>query len=231
MSLYDFDKDREKVKKLVKSDNFNHLIMFLILFDCVILGFMTSGFIQVTLGFELFLLDRLIVALFISEMLMKIYAYKGKFFQNGWNVLDLMVVIVSIIPATSYFVILRSLRLLRLVKYIDKDIKITQFLNALASTIPTLATALVSFVFLLYVFGIIAVSLFGDMFIEFSSLGISMLTLLETVSLDGIGTNVVKSVMYVHPFAWLFFYIFILITYLIGITFIILSAKSILNKK
>lgn len=231
MALCDLEKDREKVEKLVKSDNFNHLIMFLILFDSIILGFMTSGFIQVTLGFELFLLDRLIVALFISEMLMKIYAYKGKFFQDGWNILDLIVVIISIIPATSFFVILRSLRLLRLVKYIDKDLKITQFLNALASTIPTLATAMVSFAFVLYVFGIIAVSLFGDIFVEFSSLGSAMMTLLEMISLDGVGTEVVKSVMYTNHFSWIFFYVFGLICYLIAITFVVLSAKTVLNKK
>lgn len=229
--LYNFEKDREKVKKLVKSNNFNHLILFLILFDCIILGLMTSGFIQFTIGFELFLVDRLIVALFISEMLMKIYAYRGKFFNSGWNILDLIVVVISIIPATSYFVILRSLRLLRLVKYIDKDIKITQFLNALASTLPTLATALVSFAFLLYVFGILAVSLFGDIFIEFSNLGSSISTLLQMILLDGIGTGVVKDIMYVHPFAWLFFLIFSLIAYLIAVTFVIMSAKIVFNKK
>ncbi|MDR1693855.1 MAG: ion transporter [Lactobacillaceae bacterium] len=227
--LYDFEKDREKVKKLVKSDNFSHLILFLILFDSIILGFMTSGFVRVTLGFELFLLDRLIVALFISEMLMKIYAFRGKFFKKGFNILDLIVVVISIIPATSYFVILRSLRLLRLIKYIDKDIKITQFFDSLISTIPTLMTALVSYGFILYIFGIMSVGFFGE-YVEFSSLGSSVFTLIEVLMLDGVSTNIIKSIMFMHGWAWIFFLLYMMISYLIAVTFVIISVKVILKK-
>lgn len=222
-----FEKDREKVKKLVKSDNFNNLIMFLILFDSFILGLMTSDFFRASMGLELFLVDRLIVALFISEMMMKIYAFRGKFFKRGFNILDLSVVVISIIPATSFFVILRSLRLLRLVKYLDHNLKITTFMNALVSTLPMLSTALVSFAFLLYIFAIMSTGMFGDMFVEFSSLGTSIFTLLQMVVFDGAAPHVIKAVMIVSPWAWVFFLTYILIAYLIMITYVILSIKII----
>lgn len=231
MILRRLDKDREKAKKLVTSSNFNHLILFLILFDSVILGFMYSSFVVESIGFELFILDRLIVALFISEMMIKLYAYQGKFFKSGWNLLDLTVVALSIVPATSYFVILRSLRLLRLVKYIDKDLKISAFMDTLISAIPLLATALISFGFLVYIFGIMAVGFFGDVFVEFSSVGASVFTLLQMIMLDGVGTSVVKSIMYVSPFAWIFFAVFMLLSYIIATTFVVMYVKQAVAKK
>lgn len=81
--------DRRRVKKLVEGKNFDFLIMSLICMDAVILGLMTSDAMNRFFEGGLFILDRLFMAIFIIEMIMKIFAFGKKFFKSGWNVFDL----------------------------------------------------------------------------------------------------------------------------------------------
>lgn len=64
--------DRRRVKKLVEGKNFDFLIMSLICMDAVILGLMTSDAMNRFFEGGLFILDRLFMAIFIIEMIMKI---------------------------------------------------------------------------------------------------------------------------------------------------------------
>ena len=66
--------DRRRVKKLVEGKNFDFLIMSLICMDAVILGLMTSDAMNRFFEGGLFILDRLFMAIFIIEMIMKIFA-------------------------------------------------------------------------------------------------------------------------------------------------------------
>ena len=68
MNISDLEKERAKALNLVNSKNFSSLIIFLIFFDSILLGCMTSAKVMMSLGFELFFLDRLIVALFICDL-------------------------------------------------------------------------------------------------------------------------------------------------------------------
>ena len=67
--------DRRRVKKLVEGKNFDFLIMSLICMDAVILGLMTSDAMNRFFEGGLFILDRLFMAIFIIEMIMKIFAF------------------------------------------------------------------------------------------------------------------------------------------------------------
>ena len=115
-----WEKDKRKVKKLVEGNNFDYFILSLICIDAVALGFMTSDITNVFFDNVLFILDRLCMAIFIMEMLMKLYAYGKGFFKSGWNVFDLIVVAVSSVPFASYFIVLRTFRLFRSLKYVNK---------------------------------------------------------------------------------------------------------------
>lgn len=84
--------ERSKARKVVEDTNFDYLIMFLICMDAVVLGLLTVGFADVNFVTTLFLLDRLCMAIFIVEMLIKMYAYGPRFFKSGWNVFDLVVI-------------------------------------------------------------------------------------------------------------------------------------------
>jgi voltage-gated sodium channel len=65
----------------------------------------------------------------------------------------------------------------------------------------------------LYVFAVMATHLYGaDMPDKFGNLGISIYTLFQLVTLDGWSGEIVKPAMETHPYAWVFFIIFILVT-------------------
>lgn len=97
--------DRRRVKKLVEGKNFDFLIMSLICMDAVILGLMTSDAMNRFFEGGLFILDRLFMAIFIIEMIMKIFAFGKKFFKSGWNVFDFAVIAISSVPFASWFII------------------------------------------------------------------------------------------------------------------------------
>ena len=121
--------DRRRVKKLVEGKNFDFLIMSLICMDAVILGLMTSDAMNRFFEGGLFILDRLFMAIFIIEMIMKIFAFGKKFFKSGWNVFDFAVIAISSVPFASWFIIFRTFRLFRLLRYVNKFTRLKQMIN------------------------------------------------------------------------------------------------------
>ena len=180
--------DRRRVKKLVEGKNFDFLIMSLICMDAVILGLMTSDAMNRFFEGGLFILDRLFMAIFIIEMIMKIFAFGKKFFKSGWNVFDFAVIAISSVPFASWFIIFRTFRLFRLLRYVNKFTRLKQMINTFLALLPNFMAMLLVMAVFFYVFAIMAVCLFGDVFIEFSDLGSSLFALLQVVTLDGWAT-------------------------------------------
>lgn len=225
-----FETDKRKVKKLVEGKNFDMLIMSLICMDAVILGLMTSDYMNHFFEGGLFVLDRLFMAIFIIEMFMKIFAFGKKFFKSGWNVFDFVVVAVSSVPSASFFIILRTFRLFRLLRYVNKFSRLKQVINTFISLLPNFMAMLAVFVIFIYVFAIIAVSLFGDIFVEFADLGSSLFALLQVFTLDGWASNIARPVMSVFPHAWIFFVSFVFISFLIVISFFMSAVSEIVRR-
>lgn len=222
--------DRRKVKKLVEGKNFDFLIMSLICMDAVILGLMTSDYMNRFFEGGLFVLDRLFMAIFIIEMFMKIFAFRKKFFKSGWNVFDFTIIAISSVPFASYFIILRTFRLFRLLRYINKFSRLKQVINTFISLLPNFMAMLLVFGVFIYVFAIIAVSLFGDVFVEFSDLGLSLFALLQVVTLDGWASNIARPVMAVFPHAWIFFVSFVFTSFLILISFLMSVISEVVKR-
>ncbi|MCX4349949.1 MAG: ion transporter [Alphaproteobacteria bacterium] len=226
-----WEKDKRKVKKLVEGKSFDYFILFLICVDAVALGFMTSDNANVFFDNALFILDRLCMAIFIMEMLMKIYAYGKSFFKKGWNVFDLSVVAVSSLPFASYFIVLRTFRLFRSLKYVNRFSRLKSIINTFIALLPIFVAMLAVFAVFFYVFAIIAVCLFGDIFVEFASLGDSLFTLLQVFTLDGWASNIARPVMSVFPHAWFFFTAFVFISFLIVISFLLSAIGEVVRRE
>ena len=212
--------DRRRVKKLVEGKNFDFLIMSLICMDAVILGLMTSDAMNRFFEGGLFILDRLFMAIFIIEMIMKIFAFGKKFFKSGWNVFDFAVIAISSVPFASWFIIFRTFRLFRLLRYVNKFTRLKQMINTFLALLPNFMAMLLVMAVFFYVFAIMAVCLFGDVFIEFSDLGSSLFALLQVITLDGWASNIARPVMAVFPHSWLFFVSFVFISFLITVSFL-----------
>lgn len=222
--------DRRRVKKLVEGKNFDFLIMSLICMDAVILGLMTSDAMNRFFEGGLFILDRLFMAIFIIEMIMKIFAFGKKFFKSGWNVFDFAVIAISSVPFASWFIIFRTFRLFRLLRYVNKFTRLKQMINTFLALLPNFMAMLLVMVVFFYVFAIMAVCLFGDVFIEFSDLGSSLFALLQVVTLDGWASNIARPVMAVFPHSWLFFVSFVFISFLITVSFLMSVVSEVVRR-
>lgn len=222
--------DRRRVKKLVEGKNFDFLIMSLICMDAVILGLMTSDAMNRFFEGGLFILDRLFMAIFIIEMIMKIFAFGKKFFKSGWNVFDFVVIAISSVPFASWFIIFRTFRLFRLLRYVNKFTRLKQMINTFLALLPNFMAMLLVMAVFFYVFAIMAVCLFGDVFIEFSDLGSSLFALLQVVTLDGWASNIARPVMAVFPHSWLFFVLFVFISFLITVSFLMSVVSEVVRR-
>lgn len=222
--------DRRRVKKLVEGKNFDFLIMSLICMDAVILGLMTSDAMNRFFEGGLFILDRLFMAIFIIEMIMKIFAFGKKFFKSGWNVFDFAVIAISSVPFASWFIIFRTFRLFCLLRYVNKFTRLKQMINTFLALLPNFMAMLLVMAVFFYVFAIMAVCLFGDVFIEFSDLGSSLFALLQVVTLDGWASNISRPVMAVFPHSWLFFVSFVFISFLITVSFLMSVVSEVVRR-
>ena len=97
-------RDKRRLKKLVSGLSFDYFIMALILFNAVVLGLLTSESLAVYSNI-LFLLDRVCLAIFVAEIVMKIFAFGKDFFKSGWNVFDFIVIALSAVSLSSYFIV------------------------------------------------------------------------------------------------------------------------------
>lgn len=226
--LHKHKEDKRKMTKLVESRKFDFFIMSIILADAIVLGLMTSDYVDFYMDKGLFLLDRLFMGIFIVEMLMKIYVYRKSFLKNGWNVFDFIIVAVSSVPFASAFIVLRTFRVFRLLKYLDRFPSLNDIVEIFIKLLPNFVGLMAVLSVIFYSFAVIGVSLYGDVFKDFDSLGSSLFVLIQSFTLDGWASTIARPVMSVYPDAWLYFTSFILLSFLVVISFIMSAiAKSV----
>lgn len=200
---------RARVIPVVEARLTQRIIIALILLNAVTLGLETSVTAMAFAGPVLITVDRLILAIFTVEVLAKMFAYGLRFWRNPWNVFDFLVVGIALVPGTGPFSVLRVLRLLRLVSMVPK---LRFIVEALLRAIPGIGSILGLLMLVFYVFAIIATGLFRETHPEwFGSLGASMYTLFQVMTLESWSMGISRPVMEEHPWAWAFFVPFILV--------------------
>jgi voltage-gated sodium channel len=127
-------------------------------------------------------------------------------------VFDFTVVAIALAPATAQFSVLRALRVLRVLRLISMVPQMRRVVSALLSAIPGLSSIILVLLLIFYVFAVIATNLFGTDFPQwFGSIGNSMYTLFQIMTLESWSMGIVRPLMEKHPYAWAFFVPFILI--------------------
>jgi voltage-gated sodium channel len=164
-------------------------------------------------GTALMIADRVIVAVFVLEIVAKVIAYGRRFWRDPWNLFDVVVIGLSILPATTSFSVFRAFRVLRVLRLVSAVPSMRQVVQGLLNAIPGMATTAGLLLLAFYVFSVIATELFGAVFVEwFGTLGASMYTLFQIMTLESWSMGIVRPVMAEFPWAWAFFVPFIVVT-------------------
>lgn len=109
-----------------------------------------------------------------------------------------------------------------------------KIVSALISVIPGMLSVIALMTLFFYIFTIMATQLFGEKFPQwFGTLGESFYTLFQIMTLESWSMGIVRPVMEVYPYAWVFFVPFIFVVTFVMINLvvaIIVDAMAILNK-
>ena len=203
----------DRLKAFVESRRLERAIMALIIINAVTLGLETSPWAMQNFGEVLHVLDRAILSVFVVEISLRLIVHRFSFFKSAWNIFDFLVVAVALAPATAAFSVLRALRVLRVLRMITIVPSLKRVVGALVSALPGMGSIVLLLGLLFYVYSVMATKLFAASFPEwFGHIPASAYTLFQVMTLESWSMGIVRPVMEVYPYAWLFFIPFILST-------------------
>jgi len=195
------------------------VILGLIVLNAVTLGLETSRDMMASFGPLLRALDQAILAIFVVELLARMAVHRLNFLRDPWSLFDLVVVGIALVPATGSLSVLRALRILRVLRIISVVPSLRRVVGGLVSALPGMGSILLLLGLIFYVFSVMGAKLFGGTSPElFGSLGQTAYTLFQVMTFDDWSAGIVKPLMADHPYAWLFFVVFILVS-----TFMVLN--------
>lgn len=202
----------QRLKQIVESQAFSNTIIVLILINAVTLAMETSKSIMAAYGPILLTIDKIILAVFVAEILAKFAVYRHRFFLSGWNVFDLIVVVIALMPATGTLSVLRALRILRVLRLISILPQMRKVVEGLLRALPGMGAIVMLLSLLYFVAAVMATKLFGaDHPGYFGTLGDSFFTLFAIMTLEG-WADIAREVQTTHPQAYLFFVPFIIVS-------------------
>ena len=203
---------RQKLATLAENPRFQKTITALIVVNAITLGLETSQEAMFRAGDVIVALDRVILAVFVFEIAIRVIAHGRAFFRDPWSIFDFVVVGVALVPATDNFSVLRALRVLRVLRLASTVPQMRRVVEALLSAVPGLGSVVAILALIFYVAGVMATQLFGDTFPQwFGTIGESVYSLFQIMTLESWSMGIVRPVMDVYPYAWGFFVPFILI--------------------
>ena len=206
-----------RLQAFLEHRNFTGFITILILLNAITLGLETDDALMASHGALLHTIDPAILAIFVLELALKLVAYRLSFFRVGWNWFDLIIIGVSLIPATGALSVLRALRVFRVLRLLSVVPSMRRVVSALFRAIPGMASIMSVLLVIYYVAAVLATHTFGhsnDETLEtlFGDVGSSMFTLFQLMTLEGWRTDVANPTMAIYPWSWIFFVLFIIVT-------------------
>jgi voltage-gated sodium channel len=203
----------ERLRQIVTSPRTERFILALIILNAITLGLETSAWVMDRIGPVLLVLDKIVLAIFVVEVVARIAVHRLAFFKDPWSLFDFGVVAIALVPAAGPFSVLRALRILRVLRMITIVPSLKRVVGALISALPGMGSIVLLMGLIFYVASVMATKLFGADFPQwFGSIPASAYSLFQIMTLESWSMGIVRPVMEVHPYAWMFFVPFILCT-------------------
>lgn len=208
---------RARADAVVESRAFQGVVLVLIALNAVAVGLQTSPSTVDRLGAVLPVTEVGIIVAFCCELALRLYAKGRMFLRDPWNWFDLLIIIVALIPAISHLRVLRVARVLRLARLVSLLPSLRRVVAGTIRAMPNIATIVVMLAVALYSGAVVGTQLFGDVPEHFGTLGTSMFTMFEIMTIEA-WPDVADAVMARHPAGWVFF-----VAYLVTVGFVLLN--------
>lgn len=203
----------EKLGTFVESRGVQKFVTWVIVLNAAVLGLETSHYMMEHFGEVLAILDHAALVVFIAELAAKIAYRRLHFFRDPWNVFDFIVVGIALVPSAGPLSVLRALRVIRLLRLLSVVPTMRVVVGGLFRALPGMASIASLILLIFYVGAVLSTKLYGADFPDwFGSIGASMYSLFQIMTLESWSMGIVRPVMEVHPSAWVFFVPFIMVT-------------------
>ncbi len=200
------------IRALLAAKLFQNFIIGAILVNAVILGILTDENLDPNTHARLEQLDHACLVIFCLEIAMKLLVDRLRFFRDGWNVFDFIVVGIALAPATGPLSVLRAMRAFRLMRMVTIMPSMRRVITGMFNALPGVGSVAGVLLVMFYVAGIMGSNFFHEVDPDhFGSLGTTFFTLFQFLTLEG-WPDVARPVMQQMPYAWLFFIPFIILT-------------------
>lgn len=210
-----FEKLEYKLNKLKANRAFELLVVSVIILAALLAGARTYDINSSALRL-LSVLDVLITVFFVVEISLRFMADKDKrrFFKNGWNIFDTVIVLASLIPMDSSEMVIvgRLLRIFRVLRMVSMIPELRVLLNSLMRALPQLGYVVLLMFIIFYIYAAIGSTMFSAINPElWGDISVSLLTLFRVMTFED-WTDVMYETMEVHPLSWIYYLSFIFLT-------------------
>ena len=206
---------QERSIALRDNRTFEMLVVGVIILSALLIGAKTypipSAVTQIILW-----LDVGITFLFLFEIIVRFSAEpnKKRFFHNGWNVFDTLVVVVSLIPIDNSDMALvgRLVRVFRVLRMVSIIPELRTLLNSLVRALPQLGYVVLLMFIIFYIYAAVGATFFAEINpVLWGDISISLLTLFRVMTFED-WTDVMYETMAVYPLSWSYYLTFIFFT-------------------
>ena len=181
-------------------------------------------------------MDASVTVFFLTEIIIRFTTTENKkrFFHNGWNVFDTIIVVVSIIPIDQgeYALLARLIRIFRVLRLISAIPELRKLVSALVKALPAMGYVLLLMFILFYMYAAVGSFIFESINeVLWGDIAIAMLTLFRVVTFED-WTDVMYETMTVYPWSWvyylsfIFFNAFVFLNMMIGIVIEKMQAEN-----
>jgi voltage-gated sodium channel len=206
----------DTVRAVIEHPRFERFIVTLIIINGITLGLETSPTVMERAGRLLLTIDKLILAVFVVEIVARIAIHRLAFFKDPWSLFDLFVVGIALWPVQDgdAFAALRALRILRVLRLVTVVPSLRKVVAGLIGALPGMGAISMLLVLVYYVFAVIATKLYGQSNPElFGTIGNSLYTLFQAMTFDDWSNGIVKPLTeQQHRFAAVFVILFMVVS-------------------
>jgi len=151
-----------RAAQIVQSNWFQRIIFAMILLAGILAGLETNPAIMAEYGPLLRMLDALVLAIFIVEAALKLVTQGRRYFSDGWNVFDFLIVVICCLPLDSQFAaVLRIVRALRLLRLVSALPKLQLLVGALLKSLGAMSYVGLLLGLMFYIYAVAGIHLFG----------------------------------------------------------------------
>jgi voltage-gated sodium channel len=160
-------------------------------------------------------LDVAVTLFFLAEIMVRMLAEGSlkRFFSQGWNVFDFVIVVASLIPVEESQMALlgRLLRIFRVLRLVSIIPELRVLLNAFVNAVPRMGYVSLLMFIIFYIYAAVGSILFHAVNETlWGNISIAMLTLFRVATFED-WTDVMYETMAVYPLSWIYYLTFIFV--------------------